>query len=104
MCHDTNLLCYTSWNIVHLNALTNHKHAISFFFSLRSRDACSLESIVPPLSPGRTQSLRLLWVTYNIRSLILSQGERGFKGLIETWREAIDVGRLDRNYDEEVLR
>lgn len=92
MCHDTNLLCYTSWNIVRLNALTNHKHAISF---LRSRDAWSLESIVfsPPLSPRGEDTIFYDYCGQRTISArrYLFRGERGFQGINRDGGEGKEV-------------
>lgn len=92
MCHDTNLLCYTSWNIVRLNALTNHKHAISF---LRSRGARARSSRLLRRW-GRTQSFTIIVDNVQYPLVDIYPGRvRFLKGfIIETGREVIDVERL----------
>lgn len=101
MCHDTNLLCYTSWNIVRLNAFTNHKHAISF---LCSRDACSLESrLFHRFRRGGHNLYNYCGQRTISARRYLSRASAIFKGLIETGKEVIDVERLDRDY-EDILR
>jgi len=82
-----------------LNALTNHKHAISF---LRPRDECSLESIVPPLSPGKFTIFAI--IVDNVQYPLVDtypRRARFFKGLIEMGKKVTDIERFDYG---EVLR
>lgn len=54
MCHDTNLLCYTSWNALKSQACNIFCFLGGDFFLTFSRRAldAALESIAPPLSPA----------------------------------------------------